>query len=174
MEILKHRDDREFVWKYEFHCSCGCQFIADHTEIAEREKCINGRLWAICPECGKKIEPIDRDGWKEIKEGYNSKSSNMDGIELIRKERERQINVEGYNAEHDDAEKADSLSTAGAIYALPWNIRTIINATRYWPWDKSFYKPSKSDHTDARIKELVKAGALIAAEIDRLKRNNGK
>lgn len=63
MEILKHRDDREFVWKYEFHCSCGC-----HTEIAEREKCIDGRLWAICPECGKKIEPIDRHGWKEIKE----------------------------------------------------------------------------------------------------------
>lgn len=170
MEILKHRDDREFVWKYQFRCSCGCQFIANHTEIAEREKCIDGRLWAICPECGKKIEPIDRYGWKEI----ISKSSNMDGVELIRKERERQINVEGYNAEHDDREKVGALSTAGAIYALPLNLRTIMNATEYWPWDKSFYKPSKSDHTDARIKELVKAGALIAAEIDRLKRNNEK
>lgn len=58
MEILRHRDKNEYVWKYEFHCRCGCQFIADNSEIWFREKCINGRLWAICPECGTKH---DRD-----------------------------------------------------------------------------------------------------------------
>jgi gamma-glutamylcyclotransferase (GGCT)/AIG2-like uncharacterized protein YtfP len=36
----------------------------------------------------------------------------------------------------------------------------------YWPWDESAFKPSP----DNRIKELTKAGALIAAEIDRLLR----
>lgn len=71
MEILKHRSTREYTWKYEFHCPCGCEFIADQSEITEREKCIDGRLWTICPECGRKIEPIDRNGWKEaiVKEG---------------------------------------------------------------------------------------------------------
>jgi hypothetical protein len=34
-----------------------------------------------------------------------------------------------------------------------------------WPWEASWWKPSQTD----RIKELAKAGALIAAEIDRLK-----
>ena len=32
-----------------------------------------------------------------------------------------------------------------------------------WPWDKKWWKPS-----DDPIKNLIKAGALIAAEIDRL------
>jgi hypothetical protein len=33
-----------------------------------------------------------------------------------------------------------------------------------WPWDESWWKPGD------RIRELAKAGALIAAEIDRLNR----
>ena len=35
-----------------------------------------------------------------------------------------------------------------------------------WPWDESWFKPTPDD----RIRELVKAGALILAEIDRLQR----
>lgn len=67
MEILKHRDNRNFIYKYEFHCGCGCQFIAESSELSRREKCINGKVWAICPECGKEILPIDINGWKELK-----------------------------------------------------------------------------------------------------------
>jgi len=37
-----------------------------------------------------------------------------------------------------------------------------------WPWEKSWWKPTPND----RVKELVKAGALIAAEIDRLLEQN--
>ena len=33
-----------------------------------------------------------------------------------------------------------------------------------WPWNLIWWKPTPND----RIRELVKAGALIAAEIDRL------
>jgi hypothetical protein len=39
-----------------------------------------------------------------------------------------------------------------------------------WPWDKGWWKPTP----DNRIRELEKAGALIAAEIDRLQRMEGK
>jgi hypothetical protein len=35
---------------------------------------------------------------------------------------------------------------------------------RFWPWTQRTFKPTPHD----RIRELVKAGALIAAEIDRL------
>jgi hypothetical protein len=35
----------------------------------------------------------------------------------------------------------------------------------YWPWDQEWWKPS-----DDPIRNLAKAGALIAAEIDRLQR----
>lgn len=66
MEILRHRDYNKYVWKYEFHCSCGCQFIADHTELHSQEKCLNGRKWATCPECDKLVETIDNNGWKEL------------------------------------------------------------------------------------------------------------
>jgi hypothetical protein len=38
-------------------------------------------------------------------------------------------------------------------------------AGRLWPWDPSWWKPSPDP-----IRNLVKAGALIAAEIDRLQR----
>jgi len=43
----------------------------------------------------------------------------------------------------------------------------------YWPWCDSWWKPAKISQSGSkadRIKELVKAGALIAAEIDRLNR----
>ena len=35
-----------------------------------------------------------------------------------------------------------------------------------WPWKEAWWKPTPED----RIRELVKAGALIVAEIDRLRR----
>jgi len=37
-----------------------------------------------------------------------------------------------------------------------------------WPWEASWWKPS-----DDPIRNLAKAGALIAAEIDRLQRKQG-
>jgi hypothetical protein len=93
------------------------------------------------------------------------------GIEIIAKERKRQIEEEGYTSENDDKEFYDDLSDAAAIYAMNKGDRTlmiedgdsIINTI--WPWDIKYYKP-----TNNRIHELAKAGALIAAEIDKLLR----
>jgi hypothetical protein len=39
-----------------------------------------------------------------------------------------------------------------------------------WPWKPDWWKPSPGTDEEARIRELAKAGALIAAEIDRLQR----
>lgn len=99
------------------------------------------------------------------------------GIELIGEERARQITKEGYGAEHDTRHNDDELAMAAVAYALPDSIdkTDLSSALKYldvtlqreifWPWDHSFFKPSPYND---RIRELVKAGALIAAEIDRL------
>lgn len=93
------------------------------------------------------------------------------GIDLIAIERKRQIEELGYDYENDALYADEQLAKAGAVYALPENYRnpepmddpeydTLLNAI--WPWDKSYYKPSPEN----RVKELSKAGALIAAQID--------
>ncbi len=97
------------------------------------------------------------------------------GIQLIEQERLRQITQEGWTAEHDDRHTSGELSMAAMCYAAyvgntlhpdtqgdgDWDIKP----PEWWPWDGSWWKP-KLDPVD----NLVKAGALIAAEIDRLLR----
>lgn len=99
------------------------------------------------------------------------------GTDLIAIERERQIQQEGWTAEHDDEHKAGDLASAGQSYALYawWQLselcigprvqalRTIMEC--FWPWSQESWKPSHDP-----IRNLVKAGALIAAEIDRIQR----
>jgi hypothetical protein len=108
----------------------------------------------------------------------------MDGVELIAKERQRQKEKEGWTSEHDDEHPLFSMSTAAAIYAL--NLYQIDLILKYnnsalagkindisdmlWPWDGKWWKPTPDDP----IRQLVKAGALIAAEIDRLQRQRDK
>lgn len=97
------------------------------------------------------------------------------GIELIAAERRRQIEQEKWDSEHDDDHWKGELAQAGACYALGKkevgrkfyheDVRAEISFD-LWPWEDNWWKPSPKN----RIKELVKAGALIAAEIDRLQR----
>lgn len=93
------------------------------------------------------------------------------GIELIAEERKRQIEVDGFNWRHDDEHDTHQLSDAAIVYAAPAPLR--YKVMEWWPWDKSWLKEDKTFTTDGRIRELVKAGALIAAEIDRLQRTLG-
>ena len=95
------------------------------------------------------------------------------GIELIAEERQRQIEQEGWTAEHDAQHSHHELARAAAFYATPGPLRVINreNGTPYgWPFNKAWWKPSPQD----RKRELVKAGALIAAEIDRLQMETEK
>ena len=98
------------------------------------------------------------------------------GIELIAAERQRQIEVEKWSVGHDDEHDEGQLARAAACYALPDNIRQwkLSHYTslvwNVWPFDAEWLKLTPNN----RIKELTKAGALIAAEIDRLQRRNLK
>lgn len=98
------------------------------------------------------------------------------GAELIAAERQRQLDAEGWDTWHDDGHDAGELAMAAACYATPPDERDTrpvytddapsSTVPLAWPWDTYDWKPTPDD----RKRELVKAGALIAAEIDRLQR----
>lgn len=92
------------------------------------------------------------------------------GIELIADERKRQIEVEGFTPENDDRWVGGEMAMAAICYAQDGAKSPGFKPFGF-PWDEEWWKPCPDD----RIRELVKAGALIAAEIDRLQRidNNG-
>lgn len=99
------------------------------------------------------------------------------GIDLIAEERQRQVEVEGWTKEHDAEHKNGELAKAAICYADPNVYYHQENRlfrfripNKFWPkqWDIYWFKP-----TD-RIRDLVKAGALIAAEIDRLQAQKGE
>lgn len=90
------------------------------------------------------------------------------GAELIARERERQVTEEGYSPEHDRRHEGD-LVRAAQVYAGD-ALRLIhtggkgyqqIGVPSAWPWDGRYYKP-----TGDAVRDLVKAGALLAAAID--------
>lgn len=82
-------------------------------------------------------------------------------------ERRRQITAEGFTPEHDDALDNAELSTAAACYALAASDPDPdpLDVPGMWPFGVDWYTPSAD-----RRRNLVKAGALILAEIDRLDR----
>ena len=89
-------------------------------------------------------------------------------------ERMRQISEEGWTPEHDDQHADGELARAAAAYAE--------HAARFqdaeglgmkyatkapqgnWPWGQRWWKPKN------QRRDLVRAGALIIAEIERLDR----
>src|SRR6266851_8726769 len=100
----------------------------------------------------------------------SSPMSNPTGAELIQAERVRQQQVEGWTPEHDDEHSSSEMIMAALCYAniagFMGNGHSAENAGNMvypdWPWDMEHLKPSPD-----RVRNLVKAGALIAAEIDR-------
>lgn len=96
-----------------------------------------------------------------------------DGVGVIAKERAAHATREGWTPEHDDEHDRGELAQAAACYALPPGRNddgvTDTEVLELWPWGREWWKPGDGS-TEGRIGELAKAGALIAAEIDRLKR----
>lgn len=82
-------------------------------------------------------------------------------------ERQRQVNVEGWTTKHDDLHTDFGAAKAAAVYALH-AADTVGVYSHFWPWEPHWWKPS----TPRR--NLVKAGALILAEIERIDRAKGE
>ncbi|WP_228462730.1 hypothetical protein [Pseudomonas aeruginosa] len=87
----------------------------------------------------------------------------------VQAERKRQVEVEGWTPEHDDAHSHGQMARAAACYALagssaPNDGTAALLVSLAWPWDQQWWKP-----TSAR-RDLVKTCALALAEIERLDR----
>ncbi|HVJ44690.1 MAG TPA: hypothetical protein VM639_24550 [Dongiaceae bacterium] len=89
-------------------------------------------------------------------------------------ERQRQISVEGWTPEHDDEHAHGEMARAAACYALGYMMekprpnnpmeRQTFKPSMLWPWGRRWWKPKD------RRRDLVRAAALIIAEIERLDR----
>jgi hypothetical protein len=91
-------------------------------------------------------------------------------------ERRRQIEREGWTPEHDDEHSDGSMALAAACYAsnaATWAAKgttklqksySALSISFRWPWSEKWWKPKSQRH------DLVRAAALILAEIERLDR----
>lgn len=86
-------------------------------------------------------------------------------------ERARQVQEEGWTPEHDDEHSCGEMAEAAACYAASARVPTSTKRRQcpgYWPWAAKWWKPS-----DQR-RDLIKAGALILAELERIDRAASK
>lgn len=111
-------------------------------------------------------------------EGYRSAEDMTKAAHDVIDERLRQRSVEGFSPELDDVSVGAQLAFAAATYALaatltdqqradvtsPCSLDNNATLRRLWPWPHDWWEP-----TDRR-RDLVKAGALILAEIERMDR----
>lgn len=146
-------------------------------------------------------EPIDSlgrialapDTIREILAGLGtSDRGRTEGSALldVAAERRRQVDREGWSAEHDDLHDDRSLALAAALYATPVPLHKVevgasgVTWTDPWPWTKPCWagREQAGDPMMGRVNEgdgrarhdarrrLVVAAALLLAEIERLDR----
>lgn len=94
----------------------------------------------------------------------------LQAMSLVRAERNRQKEVEGWSIEHDDAHADGAMALAAGIYFLHAEGRCTMREDGIpmgWPWDAAWWKPKTPE------RDLVRAGALYLAEQERLQRLPG-
>ena len=87
-----------------------------------------------------------------MSEMHSAENGLPTGLDLIRDERQRQIDSEGWTPEHDAAHGSSRLLRAAEAYE--WSDATL------WPWDREWWKPKDA------IRDLIRAGALYQAAAD--------
>ena len=132
----------------------------------------NGLLKLKEWECQEMADAIlaliqKEQGWRDTK-----------AVQDVIAERQRQIKKENWSPEHDDEHSDGALADAAACYAMSERAVAMVDdlflsATNQkrlsahpyeWPFDAEWWKPKD------RRRDLVRSGALILAEIERLDR----
>lgn len=104
-------------------------------------------------------------GWNDCRNAASVRQQTPAVCDVIA-ERFRQQSVEGWTLEHEDQYGKSQLLWASSCYLLN-TIQPFNRIPMDWPWDSSWWKP-----TNPR-RDLVKACALIIAEIERRDRAAG-
>lgn len=158
--VVSARGERE--WTEEDAAACGCNYRGEPCE----------RCWAL----GWKLGAPEQSGAALSPAGGGVVS---DAARDVLAERSRQVTAEGWTPEHDDEHEWGELAGASWCYARHVNARSWVYPERpenyqcepapeSWPLDAEWWKPSSPR------RDLVKAGALILAEIERIDRLNAK
>ncbi|WAG77026.1 hypothetical protein LMK08_16755 [Metapseudomonas furukawaii] len=90
------------------------------------------------------------------------RSVQTDAARDVLAERRRQVEAEGWTPEHDDEHNGGQLARGAAAYAAQAGG---VDGDVLFPWSENWWKPCEPRRM------LVKAGALILAEIERLDRS---
>ena len=91
-------------------------------------------------------------------------------LKLVFAERRRQVEEEGLSFEHDeDVNYNGELALAARCYLAYRSEGDLKRVPRLWPWGPDWWKPGYR-RPGGRNRDLVKAGALLLAETDRLAR----
>lgn len=97
----------------------------------------------------------------------------LDVLAELNRQRARGPTGEGFDADHDDQHVPGELSSAAICYAANFisahrdgisRVEFSAISKRAWPWDASFWKPKEPR------RDLVRAAALLIAEIEKLDR----
>lgn len=121
---------------------------------------------AVCPSCGVSGSLEDHEIADDCP---NRQPEDVRAITDVIDERQRQIRVEGWTPEHDDGHSKGELAQAAYCYVdgYVYGVQPG-KAPVYWPWVAEAWKPK-----DPR-RDLVRAAALIVAEIERLDRQEAE
>ncbi|HGL4483168.1 TPA: hypothetical protein ACKE6T_004383 [Klebsiella oxytoca] len=129
---------------------------AELVEALEKAKTEIEKWHRMANRLGEQLEESDR---------LESRTVTVAAADVLA-ERQRQITAEGWTPEHDDKYQHCEMAVAAACYIMA-DDDPRADVPELWPWPSEWWKP-----TDVR-RDLVKAGALILAEIERLDRAAG-
>jgi hypothetical protein len=109
--------------------------------------------------------------WRELYQHEQDRRETLgafpNAVLEIAVERRRHVEKEGYDAAHDDQHEHGELALAAACYAMDGVGLGNPRGATHWPWGADEFK--SRDHRS----NLIRAGALIVAEIERLDRAIG-
>jgi hypothetical protein len=98
---------------------------------------------------------------KEMTEAKQGRDVSQAALDVLA-ERRRQIEAEGWTPEHDDRHDNGEMARAAACYATA-STDGYSDVVK-WPWSGEWWKPKD------RRRNLVRAAALLLAEIERVDR----
>lgn len=123
----------------------------------------NGWLAAYAQDVANRLN-INQQQTEMSEKKYRESGYLRNGCGLIAEERVRQEQQLGYEPRGDDRHTRGELREAAVSYAMAPAENDDEILGKRWPWDVTFWERESDE------RNLVKAGALIAAELDRLHR----
>ena len=146
-----------------------CEWLAAAPTVkAERVQCeVHGDDSSACEKYSGNVpcEPAPAQPAERQEQGEVHSAAARD----VLAESKRQITAEDFDASHDDMATRGQIAMAAGLYAidaahLAAGRISLSHPSSLWPWPEEWWKPAGSR------RNLVKAGALILAEIERLDR----